>query len=98
MRVGIFTGPLVAGCLGSEERMEYTVIGDTVNVASRLEGFGKDDPALSGGDSPCRILVGEPTRNRIGSRFAAERIGEVPLKGKEEKISVYRVTGYADAS
>jgi len=61
MRIGIFTGPVVAGSLGSAQRLQYTTVGDTVKIASKLESFDKDlvDPDLA--DSPCRILIGETT-------------------------------------
>jgi len=89
MRVGIFTGPLVAGSLGGIERQEYTVLGDTVNTASRLESFDKNIDE----NSSCRILIGETTLQYIGKQFLVERVGEVFLKGKFSTVTIYRVIG-----
>ncbi|MCP4691392.1 MAG: CHASE2 domain-containing protein, partial [Desulfobacterales bacterium] len=88
-RVGIFTGPAVAGLLGGSRRMKYTTLGDTVNIASRLESY---DKSLAR-EAPCRILIGESTLRYLDDRFKTRPIGEVSLKGKDEKIRVYRVIG-----
>lgn len=89
MRVGIYTGLAVAGPLGSSTRMKYTTVGDTVNVAARLESYDK----TMAKEATCRILIGESTLRHLGSRFKTETIGEVDFKGKENKTTVYRVLG-----
>lgn len=91
IRVGIFTGPLVAGSLGGSERMEYTVIGDSVNVASRLESYNKDFTVPAGEGRACRILIGESTLKLLGGRYRAEAVGAIAFKGKDETVSVYQL-------
>lgn len=79
--IGMHTGNLVAGNLGSARRMDYSVIGDTVNVAARLEGVAR------GGD----VVITEVTRDLIGDRFKVEQLEPVLAKGKAEPIHVFRV-------
>jgi adenylate cyclase len=91
MRVGIATGTVVTGSLGGKQRMDYTAIGDTVNIAARLESF---DKSIEGGI--CRILVSETTyqlaQNQLTARDCqAKSIGSVQLKGREQSTPVYQI-------
>lgn len=92
MRVGIFTGPIVAGSLGGKQRLEYGIIGDSVNIASRLESCEKDRQI-----SICRVLIAEETVNYLSKpeEFIMEPWGPLALKGKQQTIDVYRVIDYS---
>jgi class 3 adenylate cyclase len=95
MRVGIFTGPVVTGSIGSMQRLEYTALGDTTNTAARLEGLGKevqDDEATG----PCTILIGDSTWQRVQNRFKTRLIGPRRLKGKAKEIIVHSVLSAVD--
>ncbi|MCW2239666.1 CHASE2 domain-containing protein [Azospirillum canadense] len=94
IRVGLYTGPMVAGSIGAPGHMEYSLTGDAVNTAARLEALAKtvgtDVPGR-----PCRILVGDPTWERLRGAFRGAAVGEVPLKGKDRKVGVHVILGEA---
>jgi adenylate cyclase len=83
--IGLHTGVVAAGMLGGTQQHEYTIIGDAVNVASRVEGLTKS----VGVD----ILVSESTWQRCDGRFQVERVGEVPVKGRKEGVVIYSLKG-----
>ena len=90
LRVGIYTGKAMTGVLGVENKLAYSIIGDTVNTASRLESVDKEG-AMTSGQRECRILIGALTYHYICDHFPARHVGSVNLKGKAETTEVYNV-------
>ena len=83
--IGVSAGWALAGTVGTEDRMEYTVVGDSVNLAARLESEAK----------PGQILISRRTYDRVAALVRARSLGILRVKGKEEPVEVYEVSGLA---
>jgi adenylate cyclase len=83
--IGVNTGEMIAGNIGAEAIMSYTVIGDAVNLGARLESLNKDYGT--------RILISEMTRARLRQPFVTRMIGPVTVKGKTQSVIVHEVIG-----
>jgi len=81
--IGISTGPMIAGNIGSEAIMSYTVIGDSVNLGARLESLNKEYGT--------RIIISEATRDALPGRYLFRPLGDVVVKGKTRPVAIFEV-------
>jgi len=85
-RIGIHTGPVIGGTVGHADRLTYTLLGDAVNTAARLQEMNKTYQT--------RILVSHETLRLVGENYDAIPVGEVEIRGRVERIPAYSVTGH----
>ncbi len=87
--IGVNTGAMIAGNIGSDAIMSYTVIGDAVNLGSRLESLNKQYGT--------RIIISDATRERLTHRYVFRSLGDVVVKGKIRPVAIFEVVGRAGA-
>ena len=85
IRIGLNSGPAVVGNMGSEERFDYTAMGDTINLAARLEGACKQYKIHN--------LVGENTFNQVKDLLETREIDRIRVVGRREPVTVYQLLG-----
>lgn len=88
LRIGIHTGPAIVGNIGSSGRLNYTLVGDTVNIAQRLEELGRE---VATGESV--VLISEATARAAGAEFEVQDEGLRSLRGRDEELRVMRLVG-----
>ena len=89
VRIGVNSGDMLVGNIGSEVRLNYTVIGDAVNVASRLEGANKEYGT--------EIIIGEETRRLAGDRVLVRELDRLTVYGRAGGIAIYELLGMAES-
>jgi class 3 adenylate cyclase len=82
-RVGISTGNVIGGSIGAGQRLSYTLLGDTVNLAARLEELNKQYGT--------RILVSQSTREACGDRFVFHGLGSVIVRGRSDEVAIFSI-------
>ena len=92
VRIGVHSGLVLVGNIGAPSRVNYTIIGDTVNTAERLEELSRN---LAPAGLDCFVLVSEDTADRVGSEFRLESMGAHTLPGREALVTVYRLLAEA---
>jgi class 3 adenylate cyclase len=86
--VGVHTGLTIVGNIGAPGRINYTIVGDTVNMAQRIENVAKQ--AMTGGDEAV-VLVSEAVLRSAGECFAAQFVGRHTLRGRQELTEIFKL-------
>ncbi len=90
IRLGLHSGPAIVGNIGAPGRVNYTLIGDTVNLANRLEAFGKE---IDADDAAAVVLLSEETRALLGAGWRVADLGAHEMRGRVGEIGVFRLLG-----
>lgn len=81
VKIGVNSGPIIAGNVGAQKRLNYTAVGDTVNVAARLESVP--------GDYGCMLIIGEQTAALLGDEFALRELDRIGVKGRTTPLRIF---------